>query len=397
MPLKAMKRKAAGQKAGSVAKKCRTLLPTIRDADIPQPVRSMLKDSLVRTFSTYKEDRHPLQKEMSELVASVLNGTQRKLQGAITEAQQKKAALEAEAATLTAANDAAQGASEAAATAFADSKTVLADSKTALKDAKTALHDLEAAAKHAESESVATAAKKQKLETVIADTITAVREGTKHGAAAGKHVGSVLGSSLETEFLGCVTTTFSKAGSAWGTFDHIVDKRLEETLKNLVAGLAADLEKNASEKETCAAKIEAAKGAVAAAVEKEKAMEEACTNTASEEAKTAAKATAAALKPHQQQIQKAADAITHAEAALAAFQAGPLAAYAEVEAHTAPPPPPEPVETAGASIEAAMDPAPAPAAKKAPTILPSPGVLSWIGQASGLAASPRVAATPQVA
>merc|ERR1719199_2334165 len=103
----------------------------------------MLRDSLVRTFNTYKEERHPFQNTASALVGSILKTSQGKLQMAIKEAQAKKTALDKEAASLSATNDAAVAASEAAANALATNKTAVADSKMAHKEAKSGLHDLE--------------------------------------------------------------------------------------------------------------------------------------------------------------------------------------------------------------------------------------------------------------
>lgn len=381
---------AAGKKSGGVAKKCRTIASTVREADnIPQPVRSMLCDSLLRTFSTYKAERHPLQASVSDLVGKVLKEAQNKFQAAINEAQQKKKAIETEAAPVTRKHDAAAAASEAAAKALADSKTAVADSKTALKDAKSALHDLKEEERVAASETSATSSKKEKLEELSRDFIGPIKEGAKQGAAQGRHVGKELGSSLEPEFLECVTRTFSKAYSAWGTFDYIVDKKLDEQLQSLFASLAKDLQAQEAAKEARATAIENAKGAVTAAEEKVKAMEEVCGNatTNAKEAETAAKAAAAEAKQQLQQIQKAADSCAHAEAALSAFRNGALAAYTEVEALAAPPP--EPEKPAATLVDTAM--APAPAVQAAPSVLPSPGVLlSRVAQAvGGLASSPR--------
>jgi len=382
MPLKAMKRSAskAGHKSGGVVtKKCRMLVSTIRDADVPKAVRTMLCDTLVRTFGTYKENRHPLQNTVSKMVGEILEGARGKLQGAINEAQQKHATLERDGSALISAKDGARLAFEAAAKHLADSKMALADGKAAHKDAKTVLHDLESAAKDAKAALRALTDKKQSLETL-----------------QGKHVAKMMGD-LEPEFVTCVARTFSKPREWFGTFDNIVDKRLEEARSKVIAAVTADVTANESANEARAANIEAAKGAIVAADESAKAMEAAAEGaaTAAKEADAAAKVAAGAAKSLEQQIHKAADACTHADEALAAFTNEQLAAYAEVEARAAPPPEPEAEKAEG--IEAAMEPAPAPAARSTPSILPSPGVLSWVAQASGLSRSPQIAQTPRVA
>lgn len=404
MAPKSMKRtlsKASFKAGGNVAKKCKTIAAIVRSADdVPIPVRSMICDTLVRTFSTYKEDRHAYQNTAAALVADILKKSQGKLEAAITEASSKKAAVDAEAATFSATNDAAVAAADAAANALAGSKAAVAESKTALKDAKSYSHNLETVVKTAEAEATAAATKKEKLETLSKDFLGPIKEGTQHGAAAGKHVTKVLESSLESEFLACVTRTFSKASSSWGTFDNIIDQRLAEQLKTVLVGLASDIDKMAADKEGCAANIVSAEAAITAAVDKVKVTEdeETAAAAASKEASAAAKAAGAAHKQQQQHVQKAADVCADAEKALNAFTKGALAAYTEVESRAAPPPPPapEPVEepvAPQAAVAAAM--APAPAVVERPSILPSPAVL--LQQARNLLPSPRAAQSPRVA
>lgn len=391
MAPKGMKRTLS--KAGAnVTKKCKTIAATIRSADdVPAPVRSMICDTLVRTFGTYKEERHQFQNTASALVGTILKKTQGTLEASIKEAKDKKAGVDAEAAKFQATHDAAAAAAEAAAKGLADSKTAVADGKTACKDAKARLHDLEGEVKTGDAEATAAATKKEKLE-ALQGYIAQVKEGTTHGAAAGRHVGKGLESSLEAEFVTCVTRTFSKASSTWGTFDKIVDERLAVQLQKVLADLADEIGKMAAAKESRAASVEAAKAAVVASEESVKGLEEACTaaTAAAKEADTAAKAAAAAMKAPQQQVHKAADACTHAEKAMTDFTQGALAAYTEVEARKAPPP--KPVEEAAAPVAAAAAMAPAPAQPARPSIMSSPAVL--LQSARNLLPSPRASVAP---
>jgi len=270
----------------------------------------------------------------------------------------------------------------------------VADSKAALTKAKLSLSELEQAAKTAEADASATTAKKVKLEALTTEHIASIKDGTKHGSGAGKHVGKELASNaagLESEFLECVSQTFSKKAAAWGTFDHIIDKKVEAALRSTLTGLSAELGAMASAKEARAAEIEGAKAAVTAAGEKVTAMEEASAtaSAAAKEADTTAKASTATVRQDQQLIQKAADVVTHAEATLDTFMKGAVAAYTEVEARAAPPPAPEPekADEAAPLVDAVMQPAPPAAA--APSVLPSPGLLSRAASAVGLAPSPR--------
>jgi len=399
MAPKSMKR-ALSKAGGNVAKKCKTIAATIRSADdVPIPVRSMICDTLVRTFSTYKEERHAYQKTAAALVGDILKKSQGKFQAAINEANNKNAAVDAEAATFSATNDAAVAAADAAANALAASKAAVAESKTALKDAKSHLHNLETEVKTSEAEATAAATKKEKLEVLSKDFLGPIKDGTQHGAAAGKHVTKVLESSLEPEFLACVTRTFSKASSTWGTFDNIVDQRLAQQLKTVLAGLASDIDKMAADKEVRATNVVTAEAAIGAALDRVKVTEDEVTAAAaaSKEADAAAKTAGAAHKQQQQHVQKATDVCADAEKALNAFTKGALAAYTEVEARAAPPPPaPEAVEeTVAPQVAVAAVMAPAPAVVQRPSMLPSPAVL--FQQARNLLPTPRVAQSPRVA
>jgi chromosome segregation ATPase len=401
MARKGTKRTASkvGRKIGTgVAKKCRTIAASLKHAEsVPQPVRSMLRDTLVRTFNTYKEERHAFQVTVSDTVGKVLKAEQAKFQTAISEATAKKSAAETEANSLSQASEGAHATSDAAAKGHADSQTAVSDSKAELKNAKSALHDLEAAAKAADAAASATSTKKGKLEVLSTDYVATIREGTKTGPAAGKHVGKELGGcGLEAEFITCVTTSFSKASSTWSTFDKLIDGKLEENLKQVLARFTAELATDESEKAARATAIESAKAAVLAGEEKVKAMEEACAiaSTAAKEADAAAKTAAAALKKQQGEVAKAADALKHAEKDLESFNTHALAAYTELEARTPPPEPEQPAETA---VDAAMEAAP-PAAERsaAATMAASPGILlqraaQAATQAVGRLASPRVA------
>jgi hypothetical protein len=412
--------KAAGgaqkKRASSVAKQCAVIAPSIKGAtSLPEAVRSLISDRLVHVFGTYKEDRDDLQNTAAKLVGDTLSHEQESLQKAINEATEKKAGLDTEGAALHEASETAAGKSEEASKAMADASKSVAEGNAACKEAKSALHGLETAVKNAETETAATASKKEKLEALINEFFTPVKAGTldkglKASAAyAAKYIGKEF--DVAPEFVTCVIRTFSKAFASWATFDHIVAKELDEQLQTILAGLAAKLEAMAVAKEHRATEVEGAKAAVTTADENAKAAEEAlkAASEAAKEAKNAAKVAAGVAKQQLSKIEKAGSALETAEGALAAFNEGPLAAYTGALAHTAPPPPPEPeeapaaeevAEPAAAPLDAIMTPAPA--VQRAPSVLPSPALLASamvgrVAQAVGLAPSPRVAASPREA
>jgi hypothetical protein len=259
---------------------------------------------------------------------------------------------------------------------------------------------------------LSTRGKKEKLESLMKEFFTAVREGTldkglsKSSSWAAKALSKEHSADLEKEFIVCVERTYAKAASSWGTFDKIVDTELDKFLKAIVVRLGRELEAMEAAVAPRATKVENAKGAVTAEDEKVKAAEEVLTNAtgAAKTAKQAAKAAASAVKQQHNHIDKAANVLSAAEDAMATFQKGPLAAYTEVEAHKPPPPKPvEPAETAAEtaaapSVDAAMTAAPAQAQRMSPRVLPSPGVLfmqAAQGVASAVGLSPRVAQSPR--
>lgn len=394
-----------GAVSKKVAKKCKSIELAVRGAEsLPQPVRKIIGGRLGFVFGTYKEDRHAFQNTVSALVGQTLKTTETNLQATINAANQAKAAQEAEGATLSATNDQAGAASEAAAQAASGAKDALNSSSAALRDAKSALQAAENAVKTNDSDTSSTAAKKEKLEALVKEFFALVKEGSldkglsKSAAWAGKQLGKEFGSVLESEFLSAVVRTFSKASAAWGTFDHIIDKELEQEIQKIVAGLGSQLARLESEKATCVAGVESAQAAVGAATEAEKAAEEASkgANTFAKAAKATAGTATSMMKTQQKAIDKASHSAKVAEDALKAFGNGAIAAYQEVEAHTAPPPPPEPVveETPAAAVQEAMAPAPAPAQRAAsPRMLPSPAVL--LQTARNLLPSPRILQSPQ--
>lgn len=400
-----MKRAASKAPAKKMIKKCKTIEQAVHGAEsLPEGVRKIIGGRLAFVFGTYKEERHAFQNSVAALVGQALKTEEDSRAGAINEANQKKAAQEAEGATLKAAADQADAASEAAAGAAGDAKAALNNGSAALRDAKAALHNAETAVKTNETDASSTAAKKEKLEALIKEFFTPVKEGTlakglsKSAAWVGKNLGKEFASTLEKEFLTCVTRTFSKPSTAWGTFDHIIEKELDQELTKILAGLGSDITRLASEMGTRTAEVETAKAAVGAAEEAEKAAEEASkhANAAAKEAKAAAKAATASLKQQQGHIAKAGNVLEHAEHALKTFKDGAVAAFTEVEAHTAPPPPPAPVAEAApqaAAVEAAMAPAPAQAAS--PRIGMSPAVQSILTSARNLLPSPRILSSPR--
>lgn len=397
-------KRAASKVSGQVAKKCKRVAAEIKKAeDVPAPVRAMLTDVLGRTFGTYKADRHAFQTESAALVNTILDNTKGKLQAEIDAAAASKASADNEVTTLGATNDAAAAAAGAAETAHNNAKEGVATAKKDLKDAQTGLHNLEKEGKDADHKAKETAARKEKIEACRQDYLGPIKEGTKSGAAAGRHVTAVLAPVLAPEFLTCVDRTFSKPSAQWGTFDGIVDSRLAAMITDALTNLANELSTLEAAATARAASIEAAKGAITSAEEKVKNAEEAATAAASaaKEAGETAKAAAAALRTGQQTAQKAATVHSNAEDALKTFTAGALSDLEWLMNREKPEPkPPAEAPTAegdAPTAEATM----APVVASSPTIASSPSIMGAVAGAANavrnVLSSPRVQTTPRVA
>lgn len=376
MARKAMKRASSKAAPGAVVKKCKSIASSISQAsDVPAPVRSMVVSSLPQAFGTFKEERHPFQVKTTELVHDILNAELSKLAATADAAKKHHESLSAELAALSSANDGAAAAASAGAKALEDRRARVTENKQALKDARAALHNLEVETKTAAAAAAASASRKEKLETLSQDYLVKVKDGATPAGAAARHVTKEVAESVDAEFLTCVTRTFSKTPSSWGTFDRIVDERLQGMLQQAVAGLGGDIARLASEEATHVQQIEAARSSIAKAEETAQAGDAACIDAinAAKEAEQAAKTAGNAMKQKAAELQKAADAFANAEDSCKKFQDGPLAAYSQLEARSRPLPK-EPEAPAGqATADEAMAAAPEQAA--APSIMSSPAVL----------------------
>jgi hypothetical protein len=272
-----------------------------------------------------------------------------------------------------------------------------------LKDAKKTLHDLEAAVKNAAAHAISTTAKKEKLEGLITNFFSVVpvssafRGLSAQAASAGKFLESI---DMEHEFVVCVVRTFSKLPASWGTFDKLVQEKLDGKLKVIAANFATELQTTEAEKANNEANIENAKAAIVTEEEKVKAAEEALSNAsgAAKEAQVAAKGAAASAKAQQSLVEKATASLGDAVEAITDFQNGALAAFTEVEGLAAPPPPPAKPEAEAPTIDEAMTAAPPREQRSTPSVLPSPGVLfsqAAQGMARAVGLSPRIAQSPR--
>jgi len=278
------------------------------------------------------------------------------LQSAIDAANAKKRQVESEHAPALAASSEARAASEAAATASEEKKAGLDSAKAAVKDAKAALEAADENARKADAELLAPAANKERAERLSKDLKDSASETStlKSCVADAKYLARTF--ELDEHFTRFLASTLSKP-TEWRTFDKLVVKEFEEELAKVIVRLNGEIAAAAPVKAARIAELEAATSALAAAEEAVKGATEAAKAAAlaAGEAATAAKTAAATAKAEISLVDKAAKSCTDAEGALAAFKAGALAAYVEVEASAKPIEPaiveePAPAEAGGAAV-----------------------------------------------
>lgn len=372
--MKAMKRRASSPAGGapkkrakvSLKSKCTQVARAINNLKTLAPaVRSVVTSKIGDAFGTYKDERHPYQVQIITMVNECLSTAQSNLQTAINEAEAKKASFEAEISSVVSANDAAVAAAQAASQTAEEKKTALADSKTALKNAKASLQQAEVTAKTGAAESAAVTTKKEQLEAFTSNILGPAKDGTidpslsKKGVTDFKQIGKLF--SFEAQMVASVCSALGNKSENWGTFDRIVMKDAEDQLQSVLTDLNGKIAAAEPTAQQNVAAIETAKGAVAAAEAAEKAAEEAdaAAKAAVKEANEAAKKAASDIKKFQPQINKSMKAVETAKADLEAFTAGPLAAFAELEAYSPPPPPPVEPEAPADAVAAPTEGAPA--------------------------------------
>jgi len=349
---------AAAKKARKVddSKKCSQIEAALKLAagkGMPQEVLTMLCNSLQLTLTSFKEDRHPFQSELVEMVAKSLSLAEESLTESVAAAEAVVNNGDAEKVKRETAVKEAEEAYSASKEAHKQKQAAKNEAAEAFQATVQPLRDALAQQKDGDKDALALDAAKASLDKAIADLLTPLKaEGGKQKQlqALSKALDGFDGSLLEAMQL-----PLAKKPDQRGSFDNVILVQLDQHIATKVAALEAELAQAAPAREQRAAIVTAAKEAEAVA--------KSASDTAAGELKTAKEAEAAAksalgtakeaVENFEGELAAAAKSLDKARAKLENFRTGAMASFIELQERTAPAPP------ADEPVPAAEEPAPA--------------------------------------
>jgi len=374
-PKKSLKRPAAADAGASkkVARdQCSEVADALQDAELPKTVLSGLfnKTVLKDCLGVPKEDRHPFQEQVIQMITEVMESIESGMKSKIEAAE--KALAESD--TAKAAKEAAEKTAEETVTtkkAEAEAaKTAASEAAEAAKAAKAALATATSEQKSGDAELDAAIAKKEKLVSAKDGTYGAFKAGTMEEdkkdaglielVALGKEFG------MDGTLLTSLPSALKKAPDARGTFDQMVCTTVEQTLDKNIASLAETITSGEPAKAERASKVAAATTASEAAEAESVAKKEASTTATSalKEAEAALKAAVKEVKGHGPLTKELQKSLKADQAALEDFVGGPKEAFTSLLAYTliVPEEPEAPADAEAPAETAAEPPAAAPTA-----------------------------------
>lgn len=357
----ALKRSGQSSASGAPAKKrgrvdatslkCSVVAAALRDAEeLPQPAREMLGGLIDSSLHIFKEERHPYQVEVVEMVGRALADIEarlerdiRGLQGKSDGALAERGAREEAAATVEASQQALQTAAEEKQSAHNADVKAVSGARDALALAKE-----EQAAVAAELEKAA--AGKRKLEVALSEASKLQTEKVAKDKGGKALVKSLVTLGTRHDFceslLRGLPTAAHKEPDQRSHFDGLVIQQFLDDLAKQVAVVDAVLGAGDAKKAQCADAVTGAE--VACEVAKET-ME--TSGKVAEEAQAKVTTGKAAVKAAQKAIQnwlpdmkEVMDHLDEKRQELEDFRTGALASYAELLELAPAPPTPEPDE-----------------------------------------------------
>jgi len=372
----AMKRPAAA-KAPAAAKKAKVQEPEPVDpvqvhcdavgeglclsCEIPTPVLNMLSSMVDGALRTCKDERHKYQESVVDMLAGILSGVEVEAKNKI---EQIKENIEGMGETRLQREATAQSADvevSSKRTLTQEHKHALAADAEAFKAAKECLAAAQAALKATCKELDAQIKAKERLQSILADFVKPLAEGTAEADSAQRLATSLMASlsklGLDESMMSAIPEAIVKEPSTRGAFDTSVVSGLKEELdRRIVTG-----DKDIAAKEP--AKAEANAKVLEAQSEFEKAKEKQHKGAAAyTEARDAQKVAEDALKvankaladadPEVKALQKE---LTTAEKDLEDFCNGPKHSYEELKDRVLPPAPAPEAQEAEAPEECAIE------------------------------------------
>eukprot|EP00747_Dinoflagellata_sp_TGD_P114252 gnl/TRDRNA2_/TRDRNA2_171891_c0_seq8.p1 gnl/TRDRNA2_/TRDRNA2_171891_c0~~gnl/TRDRNA2_/TRDRNA2_171891_c0_seq8.p1 ORF type:complete len:398 (+),score=150.24 gnl/TRDRNA2_/TRDRNA2_171891_c0_seq8:86-1195(+) len=368
MAPKGMKRPAAVSEAAAkkakIGKMCTAIADAIETTDtLPDSVTEMLGSISKSAMSEYKDQRHPFQVKIVDMVKTTLAGIQASYQKEIDAEQAKVSGAEAEKARRDTVAEEATKVLDGKKEAAKAKKDALTEATAAKKAAEEALKAAEKAQKTGDADLLATGTKKEHLEQLKSEMYTPLKEGTTEGSA-GKATATKLVSILQKEFgfdktmLNTLPPALAKPAAERGHFDGLVLTQFEEECGKRLAEFSETLAQGEPAKAARAAAVTAAEAALAASAEKLTAAsaEKTAADTEEKEAEKVLKEAAKHVKDFAKDFSAATSALEEATGAMTTFLEGAMAAFTELSERETPPPEPE-VPAEEAPAPAAPEPA----------------------------------------
>lgn len=372
----AMKRPAAA-KAPAAAKKTKVQEPEPVDpvavhcdavgeglclsSEIPTAVLNMLSSMAEGALRTCKDERHKYQESVVDMIAGILSGVEVEAKKKIEQIKEKIEGMGETRLQREAAVQSADGEVNSKRASTQEHKHALAADAEAFKAAKESLSAAQAAEKATCKELDSQIKAKERLQSILADFVKPLAEGTAEADSAQRLSTSLMASlsklGLDESMMSAIPEAIVKEPSARGAFDTSVVSGLKEELDRRIVTSDSDIAAKEPAKAEANAKVLEAQGEFEKAKEKQHKGAEAYTTTrdaqkAAEDALKVAKKALADVDPEVKALQKE---LAAAEKELEDFCNGPKHSYEELKDRVLPPAPAPEVQEAEAPAECAVE------------------------------------------
>jgi len=315
-----------------------------RSEEMSSPVINMLTAMSEMALRTCKDERHPYQASVVDMINTVLTSVEEGYSKTIAGFNERLAGTDDSRAQREASVRSAEEDLEGKKAATQQQKYSLADDAQAFKAAKEAISDGQAALKKAEKDFDACTKEKDRLEKVVAEYMKPLAEGLVTGDDMRRKAESLRSSigklGLDESMLTALPEAIAKEPSARGAFDKSVVSGLQEELEKHIAKKAEEIAAAEPGKVTCAEGLKAAEAAFESAKEKQH-----VSAAAYNDARNAQKESEAALKVAQQvladlepEVKKLKKDLAATEKDLEDFSNGPKNSFLELRERVLPPP-----------------------------------------------------------
>lgn len=332
----AVAKKATCVKA-SVLKKCSVIEAALLAAEsYPTDALKIVSENLTRCLGVPKEDRHPFQVKIIEMVGEVLSSVEASFQQNVGNAEDILSKASSEKAAREHALEAAASDFSSTTEATEAAKLALDQGTEASRAGKVVLAEAETAQNQSNKELEDSRDKRAKLESALTELLTPLEEGSLSGNSAKGKISLLMklahGFQLDASMLVSLPATLSKAPGDRGTFDTLVCQQFKEELNRHIKSIEGIIVDACSKAACTSRNVDAAKAQLEAARTNEEACRERFneSKTKVEAAKAEHKRVTTALAMFASEMKHIEKNLAAAKASLAAFSSGAMAAYTEL-------------------------------------------------------------------